>query len=611
MKSPSFHGFLPVVFSAFALGAFANQEATKPASATPQAATTPRGSDATPQVGTTNAAAPSTPARPVVWDARSAEHLLNRAAFGGTTEDVARFVAMGQDAAIESLFPDPKATPQPEILSQRALYGGLESPDERHVTVEQRRTGYSRLAPDLILPLNKFGDWWIERMVKSEDPLRDRMAIFWHGHFVSSIKEVGSSQDMINQIQFLRDRALGKFEALVRGIGRDPAMLRYLNNDTNVKDHPNENWARELMELFSLGDGNYTETDIKQAARAFTGWSRDTGGAFEFKRVDHDFGEKRVLSVDGNLDGDHVIDIILAQPACGRFLARKIIAHLEGVPPTQARVDDYADYLRKNGYDIGKMLRRLFKDPEFYRDEIVAARVLGPIEYMIGASRRLGIDPPGLMVLSAGEVLGQRLFWPPSVKGWEGGMSWINTATMMQRSNMVGVLLGVIDVQTLMHDDEFAMASDEMTEEHASDAMLGEDGMQKSANAPKKDAQKKDAPMKDAAAAPKKEKGSRTNGFNQLRYIQQMGWTPKLSLVERVRGAGKTSDEAITTWMLDELLAIPVTMDMAREPLAFLHAEREKAGLADSHWLDDAEHAEPILRELAHLILSLPEAQLN
>ncbi|MGH8311468.1 MAG: DUF1800 domain-containing protein, partial [Steroidobacteraceae bacterium] len=346
-------------------------------------------------------------------------------------------------------------------------------------------------------------------MIESDDPLRDRMTVFWHGHFCSSVKEVASSQDMINQIQFLRGHALGRFEALVRGIGRDPAMLRYLNNDNNVKDHPNENWARELMELFSLGDGNYTETDIKQAARAFTGWSRDlTGsGSFEYKRTDHDFGGKRVLSVDGNLDGDHVIDIVLEQPACGRFLARKILAYLEGVPPTQERVDDYADFLRKNSYDFGKMLRRLFRDPQFYRDEVVGSRVTAPVEYLVGAARRLEIDPPGQMVLNAGDVLGQRLFWPPSVKGWEEGMAWITTATMMQRSNMIGVMVGLVDVRELLHDEQFA-----------GDA---------------------------ATMRGKPERTSRTNGFNQLRYIQQMGWQPKLSLVERARNAGKTDDDQI------------------------------------------------------------------
>jgi hypothetical protein len=543
------------------------------------------------------------------WDARAAEHLLNRAGFGGTSTDVARLVALGREKAIESFFPDPNAAPRPTILSQGSLHGGLESPDERHAVIEERREGFVRMQPDLILPLNKFGDWWFERMQKSEDPLRDRMAIFWHGHFVSSIKDVMSSQDMIRQIRFLREHALGRFETLVRGIGRDPAMLRYLNNDTNVKDHPNENWARELMELFSLGDGNYTETDIKQAARAFTGWSRE-GHEFEFKRTEHDFGEKRVLSVDGNLDGDAVIDVILEQPACGRFLARKIIAHMEGVTPGEARVEEYAEFLRRHEYDIGKMLRKLFADPQFYRDEVVGTRVAGPVEYLVGCARRLELVVPGQMLLNAGDVLGQRLFWPPSVKGWEGGMAWITTATMMQRSNMVGVMLGLVDVRSLMHDEEFepdamgaagtpaAMKSIEAAAAPVAPVAAGAAGASASG---------------DSAAKPTadKERTSRTNGFNHLRYIQRMGWKPELALAARARSAHASSDASIVDWMLDELLAISPTPGMAHDPLAFLQVEREKAGIPADHLLDDTTKAEPVLRELAHLILSLPEAQMN
>lgn len=514
-------------------------------------------------------AAPATRSDSIRWDARAAEHLLNRAGFGGTTEEVARFVEMGMARAIASLFPDPKSVPEPRILAQRSLHGGLESPSVRHEGLTERREGYSRLQPDLISPLNKYGDWWIERMVESDDRLRDQMTIFWHGHWVSSVKEVGSSADMIRQLQFLRDNALGRFEVLARGMGRDPAMLRYLNNDTNVKDHPNENWARELMELFSLGDGNYTETDIKEAARAFTGWSRDDG-EYSFKRVDHDFGQKSVLGTSGNLDGDHVVDVILEQPACARFLARKLIAYFEGVAPDEARVEEYAQALRTTDYDIGMMLQKLFADPRFYRDEVVGTRVAGPVQYLIGSARRLQFAPPGQMVLNAGDVLGQRLFWPPSVKGWEEGMAWITTASLMARSNMIAVMLGLIDVQTLMHDAEFASGME----------MDGE------------------------------EKQSRTNGFNQLRYIQRTGWEPELSLVERARAAGRTSDAQLVAWLVDELYAIPTTVDMHAKPLEFLRAERERLVIEEGSVLEAGKDGELLLRELAHFLLSMPEAQM-
>lgn len=524
----------------------------------------------------TTSAAPLETNRPEMrFDAKAAEHLLNRAGFGGTAADVDRLVKLGLQGAVDSFFPANAPVPAPELLGEETLHGGLDTPEERLQMVERRRDGFTDLQPEMIVALNRYCDWWVERMVKSEDPLRDRMTLFWHGHFVSSVKDVGNAQDMIRQNQFLRTHALGKFEPLVRGIGRDPAMLRYLNNDTNVKDHPNENWARELMELFSLGDGNYTENDIKQAARAFTGWSRGPGG-FEYKRLDHDFGDKRVLSVDGNFDGDAIIDIILAQPACGNFLARKLLAYFEGVPPKDERCAEYADFLRKNQFDVGMTLRHLFMDPAFYRDEIVGTRVAAPVEYLVGAARRLHVDPPGQMVLNAGDVLGQRLFWPPSVKGWEEGMAWITTSSMMQRSNMVGVMLGLVDVKRLMQDEEFAPGGE--------------------------------------MSGPKAKTASRTNGFNHLYHIQEMGWKPELALARRAAlaaGDKKFGDEAIVRWMSDELLGIPYQPETTREPYEWLKAHREAASIKEGEFLADPAVAEPILRELAHLILSLPEAQLN
>lgn len=511
----------------------------------------------------------------VRWDPRAAEHLLNRAGFGGDSAEVQRLVALGLTRAVDSFLARDVFVPSHDVLGEESLYGGLCRPEERIQVVERRREQYTDLQPEVIVGLNQFCNWWIERMVRSEDPLTDRMTLFWHGHFVSSVKDVGNALDMIRQIQFLRSHALGRFEPLLRGIGRDPAMLRYLNNDTNVKDHPNENWARELMELFSLGDGNYTEFDVKEAARAFTGWSRDTEG-FEYKRLDHDFGPKRVLSVAGNLDGDAVIDIILEQPACARFLSRKLLAYFEGLPPAEERVLDYAAFLRSNGYDVREFLRRLFTDPAFYRDEVVGARVTAPIEYVVGCARRLGIDPPGQMVHNAGEVLGQRLFWPPSVKGWEEGLAWITTASLMQRSNMVGVMLGIVDAKRLMRDEEFTPASERMDQ----------------------------APSK-----------SRTNGFNHLVHVQEMGWQPQVSLAARaaaaLQGAGRrVDDEAIVRWMTDELLAVPYQPETTREPYEWLKARREKAAIGEGALLSDP-GAETILRELAHVVLSLPEAQLN
>ncbi len=512
----------------------------------------------------------------VEWNLRNAEHLLNRAAFGATSDEAQAAVARGMQATIEALFPADAKVPRPEILGRRDLPLDLERPETRLRNVEGRREGLSRLQPDLISPLNMWGDWWIERMRKSEDPLRERMTIFWHGHFVSSVKEVGNAHEMIEQLTFLRVNALGDFATLLRGIGRTPAMLAYLNNDENVKEHPNENWARELFELFSLGDGNYTEDDIKQAARAFTGWT-DEEGRFLFDRIVHDYGAKQLLGRAGAFDGDMVVDLALEQEACARFMSAKLLHHFEGAPAPEARVAEYASFLRANELRIDKFLRRLFADPAFYRDEVVGRRVAPPIEWLVGNARRLDLSAPGQMVLNMGDVLGQRLFWPPSVKGWEPDMAWITTATMMYRSNMAGIMLGLVSVQDLIRDAEFDERS------------MG------------------DEPMMAAA------KKSRSNGLNQLAYIQDAGWKPGLSLVPRAKAALAVGDARLAAWLSVELLAVEVPLDSGvRDSVAaFLARERREAGIEMETALLDHPQAEAVLRRAAHFVLSLPESQLN
>lgn len=526
-------------------------------------------------VAAPSAATNVAPAR-VEWNRRAAEHLLNRAAFGATSAEVDAAVARGMEATIEALFPADAKVPRPEILGARDLPLDLERPETRLRNVEGRREGLSRLQPDLISPLNMWGDWWIERMRKSEDPLRERMTIFWHGHFVSSVKEVGNAHEMIEQLTFLRDHALLDFGTLLRGVGRTPAMLAYLNNDENVKEHPNENWARELFELFSLGDGNYTEDDIKQAARAFTGWT-DKEGRFLFDRIVHDYGAKQVLGRAGALDGDMVVDLALEQEACARFMAAKLLHHFEGAPAPAERVEDYASFLRANGLHVGKFLRRLFADPAFYRDEVVGRRVAPPIEWLVGNARRLDLAAPGQMVLNMGDVLGQRLFWPPSVKGWEPDMAWITTATMMYRSNMAGIMLGLVSVEGLIRDAEFDERS------------MG------------------DEPMMAAA------KKSRSNGLNQLAYIQDAGWKPELSLAARAKAALAVGDARLAAWLCGELLAIEVPLDsgVRGSVAAFLARERREAGIEMETQLLAHPEGEAIVRRAAHFVLSLPESQLN
>ena len=531
------------------------------------------------------------PARPlpVRWDAGAAEHLLNRAAFGATPEAVADAVRAGHAATVAALFaPAPRAAGTP--LAEPVFPGALVRPEALHARVVGRRAGYVQLQSDHLAPLGDGGARWAEALLAGEDPLRERMTLFWHGHLVSSYKEVGDPHEMLAQIAFLRAHALGPFGALLRGIARDAAMLQYLGNAKNVASDPNENWARELMELFALGDGHYTEQDVKEVARAFTGWS-DEESRFVFRRTVHDFGRKTVLGRTGMLDGDDVIDAVLAEPACARFLAAKLIAYFEGRAPDAARLDDYAAFLRASDHALEPFLRRLFADPAFFRDEIRGNRVAGPVEYVVGTARRLEVDAPGEMLVAGATVLGQRLYYPPSVKGWEEGPAWITTGTLMQRGNVAGALLGRVSIPAILRDDEF------------------DDGS---------------APSDAWMSPPAELNQALTAGFPMLRWVQHAGWRPELALGARLArllgahgapgapGAPVLHDEhAIAAAALDAWLAVepaPGTLELVAE---FLRAGQAELALGPDALLDGGAASEELLSRLAQLVLSLPEAMLE
>jgi hypothetical protein len=515
------------------------------------------------------------------WNARDAEHLLNRAAFGATPDEVRAAVAAGRDATVDALFPvDAGALERPSGAPD--LPGSLTRPESLHARAVLRREGYVELQSDHILPLGRGGAQWAERMLDGRDPLRERMTLFWHGHLVSSYKEVGDSYEMLAQIELLRRLAFGPFGELLRGVARDPAMLQYLGNAKNVADHPNENWARELMELFALGDGHYSEDDVKEVARAFTGWS-DERSRFAFHRVDHDFGRKTVLGLTGMLDGDDVIERILAEPAAGRFLAAKLIAFFEGLAPDEERVEIYAACLREHGFEIEPFLRRLFADPAFYRDAVVGTRIASPVEYVVGVARRLHAAPPGELVVAAATVLGQRLYYPPSVKGWEPGRAWITTGSLMQRSNVAGALLGRVAIARVLHDEEFDAGS---------------------------------APSIAWMHPPAELNQPLTAGFPMLRWIEHSGWKARVALGAELASllgpdAAAADDARVAAAALDAWLAVAAAPGTTAYVAQFLHDERERSDLAPGELFTGGADAEELLARLAHLVASLPEAQLE
>ena len=272
---------------------------------------------------------------------------------------------------------------------------------------------------------------WIDRMVSGEQMLREKMAFFWHGHFAARTQNSLFTQLLVNTI---REHALTDFGTLLRAVSKSPAMLAFLNNQQNRKQRPNENFAREVMELFTLGRGQYTETDVKEAARAFTGWQFDREGLFRFRANFHDEGEKTVLGVSGKLTGDDVIDILLKKPETAEFVTRKIWRFFVSEQIDEAQVKHLSSKFYKSGYDIAALMHEIFSADFFYESKHIGCRIKSPVELMVGIRRILPMQMgnPDIQLLIQ-RVLGQVLFYPPNVAGWPGGKDWIDGASLMYR----------------------------------------------------------------------------------------------------------------------------------------------------------------------------------
>jgi hypothetical protein len=284
-------------------------------------------------------------------------------------------------------------------------------------------------------------EWWVQAMIRTKFPLRERMVLFWHGHFTSGYRDVRNSYHMYVQNTLFRRLAAGNFRTLLHEISKDPAMLEYLDNNRNRKEHPNENYAREVMELFTLGVGNYTEEDIQQLARGLTGWTF-VGNRFEFAKREHDDGPKTFLGRRGRFGGDEMLDIILEQPAASRHLATKLWAFFAGGETDPAILDGLAKTLRDGGWELKPVLRQLFASRAFYAT--AGQRIKSPVELIVGLYRSTGLESRRAIGLSvAAETLGQALLDPPNVKGWPGGRDWITTSLLFSRYNVASAIIGL------------------------------------------------------------------------------------------------------------------------------------------------------------------------
>jgi uncharacterized protein (DUF1800 family) len=387
-------------------------------------------------------------APPVRLNGEEARHLLVRSGFAPDQAEVDAIAGQSAAQAVASIIraartaqpihPPPAFVSAPPPIPYRLLKTKEEQQAQRQ---QQQREGL------------EMKTWWMREMIESPAPLKERMTLFWHNHFATSQQKVNRSQGMWTQQVALRTEALGNFRSLLHTIAKDPAMLVYLDGANSRKEAPNENFAREVMELFTLGEasqgGNYTEQDIKEAARAFTGWSVDPGDfSFRFRPAFHDPNSKTILGRTGNFDGDAALDIMLEQPAAARFIVGKLWKEFVSPTPEPAQVDRIASRFRASGYDISVVLNELFLSDAFWAPSSRGTLVKSPVDLVVGTVRQFDFSYTDVtpFALRAAQ-LGQNLLVPPNVKGWPGQNEWINTTTLLERKRFTEQLFRAVELK--------------------------------------------------------------------------------------------------------------------------------------------------------------------
>jgi uncharacterized protein (DUF1800 family) len=381
------------------------------------------------------------------------EHLFQRAGFGATPAQLQEFGDKSPSKVMKYLLKD-SAKNEPLIvieeenanvvkrkaLRDTLLMGGTLSAEMIKERLKENR--------EKITDLNFL---WVSRMASGEGMLREKMTLFWHGHFACRSRQPLFDQQLNNVI---RENALGKFGNLLLAVSKSPAMLQFLNNQQNKKGSPNENFAREVMELFTLGRGNYTENDIKEAARAFTGWGFNTQGEFVFRDRQHDAGEKTFQGKTGDFKGEDIIKIILQNPKTATLITTKIYRYFVNENLDNQIIETLAKRFRSSDYNLADLMQNIFTSDWFYRSENIGTRIKSPVELLVGMQRNFGITfQQKQAVLFIQKSLGQILFYPPNVAGWAGGKNWIDSSTLMTRIKLPEIIFKVAEVTFKPKDD--------------------------------------------------------------------------------------------------------------------------------------------------------------
>ena len=561
---------------------------------------------------------------PSSWSYDRAAHLLERAGFGATPEEIARFAAMTPQRAVDTLV-DYEAIDdrgQPAFEESGIWDEGMDPfPPSRAEAVRIAREHNGGLGEKMLpegtprrlqpvvdkffysltannIETQRLGLWWANRMLTSGRPLEEKLTLFWHGHFATGENKVRDYRMMLRQNQMFRRNASGTLRDLLVGILKDPAMLVYLDNGENVKQHPNENFGRELLELFTMGVGNYSERDVREAARAFTGWTNDVL-AFKFDADQHDFSQKTFLARTGPLDGENIIDTILAQPVTGEFVAAKLYRFFvrdDEAAPVRAEL---GRTFRDSGYRMKPLLKRIFLSKDFYSAPSYATQIKSPVHLVVSTYRKLGlreiptIPDFGRMTAS----LGQALFDPPNVAGWAGGRTWITPSTLLQRGNLFRDVL-FPDVNGFRPPDRSMSPTDERVGQRLAQGMNITEATREG------DAESNQMIDRD------EDYNTRYGGYaGNLLAFKRTKLIPRrvaaLDLTAMVTAAhAGTADQVVDHFVRRFLRVPPADTDRA----ALVTFLRDKLGTST---IQPGGKIEGALRELLYLVLSTPEYQLG
>ena len=569
------------------------------------------------------------------WSYDRAEHLLGRAGFSGTPEDIQTLANMGPEQAVrslvyyddisdghlqsfvhsgfwdESLMPFPPSRPAATELAMKngESMGVRVKPDHvnRHMQPVSDRFFYWLRATQL--ETRRVGYWWAERMLDTNRPLQEKLALFWHGHFATAQNKVRDYRKMLGQIDLFEQHAAGNFGDLLVAVAQDPGMLYYLDAGVNVKGAANENFAREVMELFSMGVGNYTEQDVREGARAFTGWNSENLD-FVVNVALHDDGPKTFLGRTGNFDGVDVLRIILEQPVTAEYIATKLYRFFVRDDVSPALTAELGAVLRDNDYELRPLLTTIFRSRDFYSEASYGAHIKGPVEHVITMLKQLGAeDVPGVPDFNSTTIaLGQHLLNPPSVAGWAQGRSWITPALLQGRGNAAFDYLfpNVI----AFRDPNFLS--------RAGDGTVGERlrrGQDFGSAIALDDVGNDDQDKMTAFDLANRERdelfNTRVSGYRAwAQAMQKLIPTPRgaarVDLTRIVLDAGATTTSEAVDHLLARFLRVPVSTDMRDGLVTLLEDELGTSDLAHAET-----YMEDPLRMVTHLIMSTPEYQID